>query len=83
MLGHASFSGMRPVGPGCDSGQDTLLQVAQYQIAPTTWSLSKCPALRHIGTNITNVGVYLVTGNLYNNKYVGTIKPMFGYTSCC
>ena len=30
MLGHFSFSGMRPVGPGCVSGQDTLLKVAQY-----------------------------------------------------
>ena len=30
MLGHTSFSGMRPVGPGCVSGQDTLLKVAQY-----------------------------------------------------
>ena len=30
MLGHISFSGMRPVGPGCVSGQDTLLKVAQY-----------------------------------------------------
>ena len=30
MLGHVSFSGMRPVGPGCVSGQDTLLKVAQY-----------------------------------------------------
>ena len=30
MLGHISFSGMRPVGPGCVSGQDTLLNVAQY-----------------------------------------------------
>ena len=25
MLGHVYFSGMRPVGPGCVSGQDTLL----------------------------------------------------------
>ena len=30
MLGHVYFSGMRPVGPGCVSGQDTLLKVAQY-----------------------------------------------------
>ena len=30
MLGHVYFSGMRPVGPGCVSGQDTLLNVAQY-----------------------------------------------------
>ena len=30
MLGHISFSGMRPVGPGCVSGQATLLKVAQY-----------------------------------------------------
>ena len=30
MLGHVFFSGMRPVGPGCVSGQDTLLKVAQY-----------------------------------------------------
>ena len=29
MLGHISLSGMRPVGPGCVSGQDTLLKVAQ------------------------------------------------------
>ena len=30
MLGHICFSGMRPVGPGCVSGQDTLLKLAQY-----------------------------------------------------
>ena len=30
MLGHISLSGMRPVGLGCVSGQDTLLKVAQY-----------------------------------------------------
>ena len=30
MLGHVYFSGMRPVGPGCVSGQNTLLKVAQY-----------------------------------------------------
>ena len=30
MLGHVYFSGMRPVGPGCVSGQDTLLKLAQY-----------------------------------------------------
>ena len=30
MLGHISLSGMRPVGPSCVSGQDTLLKVAQY-----------------------------------------------------
>ena len=30
MLGHISLSGMRPDGPGCVSGQDTLLKVAQY-----------------------------------------------------
>ena len=27
MLGHVYFSGMRPVGPGCVSGQDTLLKL--------------------------------------------------------
>ena len=27
-LGHVSFSGMRLVGPGCVSGQDTLFKVA-------------------------------------------------------
>ena len=30
MFGHVYFSGMRLVGPGCVSGQDTLLKVAQY-----------------------------------------------------
>ena len=30
MLGHICFSSMRPVGPGCVSGQDTLLKLAQY-----------------------------------------------------
>ena len=30
MLGHVSFSGIRPVGPGCVSEQDTLFKVAQY-----------------------------------------------------
>ena len=28
-LGHVSFSGIRPLGPGCVSGQDTLLKIAQ------------------------------------------------------
>ena len=31
MLGHVSYSGMRLVGPGCVSGQDTLLRVSKYQ----------------------------------------------------
>ena len=30
MLGNISLSDMRPVGPGCVSGQDILLKVAQY-----------------------------------------------------